>query len=227
MSAFKFIKREIDKKSIGSKLRKARQKKRLSLAKAEEKTKIRTKYLRYLEEEDFKSFPCPVYIPGFIQSYAKFLKISDGPLVSLYTRGVKVEEKINSSQIKERKELKLPKFFLTPTVLIISLVILIFLGVLGYITYQVSGFARAPYLIVKSPADGSVVNKDLLPIEGKISPSASLYINGQILSSDSEGNFKQEVKLKEGKNSIYLAAQNRSGKKTEKELLIILKEEGG
>jgi hypothetical protein len=99
--------------------------------------------------------------------------------------------------------------------------VVIILGVFIYIGYQVSGFAGAPYLLIDSPNYGAVVSENPVLVEGKTSKGASLYINGQLLPTDTEGNFKQEIKLKEGSNTIFISALNRAGKKTEKELVII------
>jgi cytoskeletal protein RodZ len=226
MSAFKITKKNLEVKTIGETLKKARQKQGLSLEEVEKNSKIRVRYLRCLEEEDWQGLPGPAYIPGFIRSYCRFLKIPEKPLLSAWQSNPQAGVKADVFPLRQRQELRWPKVLVTPRLLLVGLLGIFFLGILSYIVYQLSGFTRLPYLIINSPVDGTVVNQDTLPVEGKISPAAELYINGQISHFDAEGNFKQEVKLKKGENNISIVAQNRSGKRTEKELLIILKEEG-
>ncbi|MBJ7456010.1 MAG: helix-turn-helix domain-containing protein, partial [Thermoleophilia bacterium] len=46
----------------------------------EAETKIRAKYLRAMEEEQFDLMPSPTYVRGFLRTYADFLDL-DGRLV--------------------------------------------------------------------------------------------------------------------------------------------------
>lgn len=64
---------------LGSSLRDARERKRLSFADLEAETKVRSKYLRALEDDDFATLPGPTYVKGFIRSYAEALGL-DGQL---------------------------------------------------------------------------------------------------------------------------------------------------
>lgn len=58
---------------IGATLREARVRKRLTLHQVEEDTKIRTRYLQALEDEDFDRLPGTAYAKGFLRSYASYL----------------------------------------------------------------------------------------------------------------------------------------------------------
>jgi Helix-turn-helix domain len=64
---------------IGTSLREARLRKGLELAQAESATKIRGKYLRALEEEQFGQLPAQTYVKGFLRTYADYLGL-DGQL---------------------------------------------------------------------------------------------------------------------------------------------------
>lgn len=65
---------------IGNTLREARLRRALDIADCESATKIRAKYLRALEEEQFEILPGPTYVKGFLRTYAEFLDL-DGRLV--------------------------------------------------------------------------------------------------------------------------------------------------
>jgi cytoskeleton protein RodZ len=64
---------------IGNSLREARLRQGADLVEAEGATKIRSKYLRALEEERFELLPAQTYVKGFLRSYAEYLGL-DGQL---------------------------------------------------------------------------------------------------------------------------------------------------
>jgi cytoskeletal protein RodZ len=64
---------------IGNSLREARIRKSLDYPEIERATKIRVRYLRALEEEEFRVLPAPTYVKGFLRTYADYLGL-DGQL---------------------------------------------------------------------------------------------------------------------------------------------------
>jgi hypothetical protein len=81
---------------IGNSLREARLRQGLDFPEIEQATKIRGKYLRSLEEEQFDVLPAQTYVKGFLRSYADYLGL-DGQLYvdefnSRYVRGELEEE---------------------------------------------------------------------------------------------------------------------------------------
>jgi cytoskeleton protein RodZ len=64
---------------IGNSLREARVRQQLELSEVELATKIRTRYLRALEEESFEALPAQTYVKGFLRTYADYLGL-DGQL---------------------------------------------------------------------------------------------------------------------------------------------------
>src|SRR5438105_4427866 len=64
---------------IGTSLREARARRHLGYDQVEAETKIRAKYIRCLEEEDFGTLPSGTYIKGFLRTYADYLGL-DGQL---------------------------------------------------------------------------------------------------------------------------------------------------
>ncbi len=65
---------------IGNTLREARLRKGLGILECEDQTKIRAKYLRALEDEEFDALPSGTYVRGFLRTYAEFLGL-DAQLV--------------------------------------------------------------------------------------------------------------------------------------------------
>jgi hypothetical protein len=64
---------------IGNSLREARLRQQLQFSVLEERTKIRPKYLRALEDEQFEVLPALTYVKGFLKAYADALGL-DGQL---------------------------------------------------------------------------------------------------------------------------------------------------
>lgn len=81
---------------IGEALKKRRAEKGLTLSQVEEETKIRSRYLEALEEEQFNVIPGRVYVKGFLRTYGTFLGLNALELLTEY-------EKLNS-EVKIKPE---------------------------------------------------------------------------------------------------------------------------
>jgi hypothetical protein len=64
---------------IGNSLREARLRQQLDFPELEQATKIRSRYLRALEDEQFDVLPAETYVKGFLRAYAEYLGL-DGQL---------------------------------------------------------------------------------------------------------------------------------------------------
>jgi len=69
---------------IGDTLREARMRQRLDIADVETRTKIRAKYLRALENEEFAMLPGPTFVKTFLRTYAELLGLDPHVLVEEY-----------------------------------------------------------------------------------------------------------------------------------------------
>src|SRR5918993_4547736 len=66
---------------IGETLREARMRQRVNIEELEQSTKIRAKYLRALENEEFGLLPGPTYVKSFLRTYAEKLGLDPQLLV--------------------------------------------------------------------------------------------------------------------------------------------------
>ena len=73
---------------IGEVLVTARERAGLDLREIEERTKIRGKYLRAIEAEDWSTLPSDAYAKGFVRTYAELLGLDAEALVDAYRRQV-------------------------------------------------------------------------------------------------------------------------------------------
>lgn len=67
-------------------LRAAREKQQLSMADVAELTQIEPHYIEALESAEFSNLPDPIYVRGFIRTYARVLNVAPNPLLSYYKK---------------------------------------------------------------------------------------------------------------------------------------------
>lgn len=66
---------------IGAALNEAREARGISLEQAANDTRISLRFLEALESEEFDELPAPVYVRGFLRSYANYLGVDPQPLI--------------------------------------------------------------------------------------------------------------------------------------------------
>jgi len=73
---------------LGEELRAAREARHLSLSDVSEQIHIRTVYLQSLEDEDWSAIAAPVYVRGFIRTYARFLGVPSEQAVAFFNESI-------------------------------------------------------------------------------------------------------------------------------------------
>jgi hypothetical protein len=73
---------------VGTILREARNRRKVELSEVEAATRIRFRYLRAIEDEEWDVLPGGVYTRGFIRTYASFLGLDGDRLVGDYRESV-------------------------------------------------------------------------------------------------------------------------------------------
>ncbi len=71
---------------IGSTLREARMRNHIDIIEVEARTKIRAKYLRAIENEEWDLLPGPVYIKSFLRTYGDYLGLDSRALIDDFKR---------------------------------------------------------------------------------------------------------------------------------------------
>ena len=104
-------------KKTGEVLRKAREEKGLSLHEVGIFLKINTRILQAIENGDLSKLPAKTFLRGFVQSYAKYLKLNSDDVLDLFQSELKpqqedvvtatefVEKEIEPQQPVEKKEI--------------------------------------------------------------------------------------------------------------------------
>jgi len=71
-------------RELGQTLREARETRGVSLAEAQQATKIRQAFLQALEQENYGVLPPPVYIRGFLKTYSNYLGLDSQEVVQAF-----------------------------------------------------------------------------------------------------------------------------------------------
>jgi cytoskeletal protein RodZ len=71
---------------IGTTLRETRMRARIDITEVERATKIRARYLRAMEHEEWEALPGPVYVKSFLRTYGDYLGLDSRVLVDDYKR---------------------------------------------------------------------------------------------------------------------------------------------
>lgn len=97
---------------IGEVLKATRTRQGLDIATVEERTKIRTKYLRALENEEWEVLPSPAYAKGFLRTYAQLLGLDGDALADEFRRQVEVSRRqtypVSEPVLKHRRRFNEP-----------------------------------------------------------------------------------------------------------------------
>jgi len=117
---------------IGASLREARTRQGLDFNEMEHRTKVRAKYLRALEDEQFRVLPGHTYIKGFLRTYADALGLDGQLYVDEYNsrfvvgeddQPVRMRRVPQARQRKERRESRLVVLALASIAVVTALVI--------------------------------------------------------------------------------------------------------
>ncbi|RME91139.1 MAG: helix-turn-helix domain-containing protein [Candidatus Hydrogenedentota bacterium] len=83
----------------GKLLKEARESKGISLRQAAEETKITSRHLQALEEDNFSLFPGETYVLGFLKSYAEYLDLDPEHIASLYRGALMAEKEVPLAEL--------------------------------------------------------------------------------------------------------------------------------
>jgi cytoskeletal protein RodZ len=197
---------------VGQKLHDTRVRKSLTVEEIAAATKIRPRFLMAIEQGDYEKLPSAAYAHGFVQNYASYLGLSQKEILALFRREFD-EKKIY--KVLPDGLTKNEGFPLTRVHIQRSFVTLVFVltALLVYLGFQYRAMFLSPALAVDFPKQNAQI-KDEVTISGKTDPNATVLINNESISLNSNGEFIKNVSLFPGKTSLTIKARNRFGKET-------------
>ena len=194
----------------GQKLREQRITKGLTIEEVSKKTKIRASYLLAIEKGEYQKLPASTYIIGFVRNYAKYLDLPEQEILALFRREFDEEKTFKilpEGLVKEDFPIKRIRLADTAKIIVLLVIIL-----LGYILFQYRFAIISPPLEISTPSDGAIVLSRTITVSGKTDPNATVFVNNDNVSLDSDGNFKKSINVFPGKTLITVKAINYFGK---------------
>ena len=119
---------------IGATLREARERRQLTWEQVEAETKIRAKYLRALEEEEFDSLPSGTYVRGFLRAYASYLGLDGRLFVDEYASrfGTRHDDEL----FRRRRERPMTQRRDSSSAVLVALIAVVAVGVLFFVAWR-------------------------------------------------------------------------------------------
>jgi cytoskeletal protein RodZ len=224
MKIKRFKTRQIKSVSFGWRLRRLRRRKGLDLEEIEQQTKVHSKYLEAIEEDDYSKLPAEVYAIGFVKRYLDCLNQSKTWQIKRleeFQSQFRAWLQKNQGRLAISGQLKNPRPIITPKTILGFASLLVVALVVGYIWSQIRFLTAAPILTIVSPVGKTITEKDVVQIIGSVNQDATILINQESITTEKDGSFSQKVKLTEGINNIEIKAQNRFNKQTVKNIQIL------
>jgi len=208
--------------TVGSMLKAARLNKGLSLEQVESATKIRLKFLRAIEHDDYKLIPSVIYAKGFIKNYSTFIGLNSDTMMAFFRR--QTEDVTRQSILPKGVDAPLKKsiWHLTPSRFIAIVVGVCALAFLTYFAMQYQRLGLPPNLSIEQPVTGVSVKEKKIDIFGGTDPDATVTVNGVSVLVRSDGKYFDQVSLVDGENSMTVTATSRYGKSTTKTIKVKL-----
>jgi cytoskeletal protein RodZ len=201
-------------KTVGGILTEARETKNITLDQAEEATKIRLKFLRAIESDDYSSLPSLSYAKGFVKNYSEYLGLDSTKVLAFFRR--QTTEVTRSSLLPKgiSEPMGASLFQLTPGKFLAGILIILVFIFLGYLGVQYRKLNQPPGLSVDSPVNQLVTREQRVDILGKTDPDATVTVNGITITVRSDGKFFDQISLDSGVNKMTIVATSRFGKTT-------------
>ena len=220
MSLFQSNKIYLDSEMVSEQLRSTRQSKKIKLSEIAKKLNINEKYLTALEKGEYNKLPHGVYGKNFLREYALFLGLDYKKLATDF------EEEVNALEPKKQKEIfskqVVKKRYLLAMPKILSFLVICICFI--YLGYRVNKIISPPFLILSYPAADIITEQNSLEIVGRTEAEANLIINGQTVLTDKNGNFLQNISLKNGITIITVTASKKHSRANTIIRQILLKE---
>jgi cytoskeletal protein RodZ len=209
-----FTKKKVNSYTLGEQLKKVRSDGRIVLSEVSRETKIPIRYLTMIEEGDYESLPPDVYVKGFLKSYAEYLGVEPKKLIDLYQRERDIKNNLNGRNniVVPKKKKRVPHFVVTPKIITALVIVFVVMSGFFYLYKEIGRFAAEPRLSLTEPFGDESIDGNSISVVGFTDQDAKLTINDQPVQVSDSGEFKENILLQGGINTLTISAVNRFGK---------------
>ncbi|CAN5139641.1 hypothetical protein BH11PAT4_BH11PAT4_2160 [soil metagenome] len=234
MTAAGFRTRKVKvEQSLGDRLKRARTRKKITVAEVEEQTKIRAKFILALESDSWDQIPSEVYGRGYLEAYADYLQLPVDEMMKQYDRSRATYWRKDSNDIINLapvSRMSRSRFIITPKLFAATFGICLALTFAGVVGYQIQRFTAAPFLELVKPAQANEIGvsqlelfTDSFALNGRTTTGATVMVNGQAVAVLQDGSFTMQVPVQKGLNAIVVSATSLAGNTTTETLTVTVK----
>lgn len=177
-------------------------------------THVPIHHLRALESCEYDRLPEGMYRRAIVQKVLTVL----GADLNEYETDTDLIIDSSCAQWKELETKHKPSGF-SPRVAVLATCCI---AIVGYLGFQVYALVRPPMLTILSPESGSTVSESRVTISGLTDTMATLQINGITVLAGSQGDFRQEIPLRTGMNTLVIQAKKKFGGSTIERMTVFL-----
>lgn len=209
-----FVSKKIRGETFGEILKKKRKSMGYTLKQVSHRLKINFGYLKALEAENLQGLPPPVYVRGFLKHYARFLGLPEETILRYYRTERNILDNLYPEEnlVYQSKIKRVSLLNISPKAVKLGFIALGIVMFFIYLGWELSGFSAPPSLKIISPQENEKVTTDSVVVAGESDKEAEVFINGQPVFVDQEGNFREQIILNAGVNPIEILARNKIGR---------------
>ena len=176
----------------GLRLRESREAARMSREEVAHHLHLDVQIIKSLEEDNYDKLPSPIYICGYLRSYARLLKLPETEIVAAYTKGQEINaslipENINIKPGKKRPNTGLLKLVVPILLLVVIAVAAIWMSEEADLASRNKSNGETVPLVFDTP-----MQQESAPITAPVEENAPLALGG---IQDEAGAAKTEAEL--------------------------------
>ncbi|MFH0979849.1 MAG: helix-turn-helix domain-containing protein [Candidatus Roizmanbacteria bacterium] len=182
------------------------------------KIKVREKYLRAIEENNWDFFSSKIYITGILKNYSRLLGLDEKKVLAFFRRDYEKKDEVKFKR-------KVSQQYLTPETrqVLRRGFIIIFLFFIFYFGYQLKLYFVPPRLTILSPKITSFFREDRVKIIGRTEKDAMVVIAEERVYQNKDGVFEYNFPLHDGENKLIIELTGANGRKAKIEKIFTKK----
>lgn len=198
---------------IGDTLKEERERQGYSVEDVALATKIRSTFLRALEEGRYKSLPSSTYAHGFVKNYIDFLGLPQKKFLAIFRREFDEQEhrKVLPDNISTQKEISVNRLRIRQAT-ILGVAVAIGLFVYVFLQYRQAFFN--PSISISTPQEHMILSSQTILVKGTTDPNTTVTVNNIPVLVDPDGHFQKLLAVFAGDTTITIVSTNTFGKQS-------------
>lgn len=212
-------------KTLSQLLADHRQKQGWSIPYLAEKTKVPSTFIEALEKEKFNDLPAKALVHSYVNLLAHALHIPLETAIAMLRRDLPAyadndQDLVGLGKITNRrsrlsiKKIFSPAFWLRPTSLALLVVTIALVSAAVFLSSQWHRLGKPPTLVINNLTNAAVISSEYT-LTGQTDPQATLTINTEAVSLDTQGRFTHQLSLPPGERTIVVEATDLHGRQSE------------